>query len=72
MVFFGTPLFAAEILQYLFERQVDIRAVVTQPDRPKGRSLAVSPTPVKEVLLKQPLLIPIFQPEKASEEGFLS
>lgn len=71
IVYFGTPHFAAEVLSYLLERSVPISAVVTQPDKPKGRSRQISPSPVKELVLKQAPHIPILQPEKASEEAFL-
>lgn len=70
IIFFGTPPFAAHILTYLLERGVSVAAVVTQPDRPKGRSLASSPSAVKEVALQANL--PILQPEKASQEDFLA
>jgi len=71
IVFFGTPDFAASILNYLLDAQVEIAAVVTQPDRPKGRSLQASLPPVKLCLMKRGLALPLFQPEKASEPGFL-
>ena len=48
IVFFGTPLFAAQILEYLIKNCVEVCAVVTQPDRPQGRGLyALSPVPSK-------------------------
>ena len=72
IIFFGTPVFAANILRYLVENHVSIRAVVTQPDRPKGRSLKMSFSAVKEVVLEKLPHIPLFQPEKASNPEFLS
>lgn len=69
ILFFGTPSFAAEILRYLLDRSVSVAAVVTQPDRPKGRSLQLTPSPVKQLALEKNL--PILQPEKASQESFL-
>ncbi|MGB7977632.1 MAG: methionyl-tRNA formyltransferase [Chlamydiales bacterium] len=69
IVFFGTPFFAAECLKYLIEKGVDVAAVVTQPDRPKGRSSQRVPSPVKE--LAGIYGIPVFQPEKASNGEFL-
>jgi methionyl-tRNA formyltransferase len=71
IVFFGTPHFAAEILRYLFDRKVKVLGIVTQPDRPKGRSLFLSPSPVKSALLELFPTIPLLQPEKASQENFL-
>ena len=38
IVFFGTPNFAAQILEYLVENKIEIVCVVTQPDRKRGRS----------------------------------
>lgn len=67
IVFFGTPQFAAQILTHLQAQGVPIQAIVTQPDRPRGRSLQVTPSPVKEVAGS----IPVLQPEKASDPSFL-
>ena len=71
IVFFGTPYFAADVLRYLASQGVPIVGVVTQPDRPRGRSLELSPSPVKEVALEVLPGVPVFQPTKASEETFL-
>ena len=71
IVFFGTPYFAADILRYLVSQGVPVVGVVTQPDRPRGRSLELSPSPVKEAALEVLPGVPIFQPGKASEETFL-
>jgi methionyl-tRNA formyltransferase len=70
IVFFGTPDFAAQVLEYLIEQGVEIKAVVTQPDRPKGRSLQLTSSPVKMVAEKKKL--PIFQPPKCSNPEFLA
>lgn len=69
IVFFGTPHFAAEVLQDLLAHKQPIVAVVTQPDRPKGRSGALLPSEVKQVA--EVVGLPILQPEKASEPNFL-
>ncbi len=69
IVYFGTPEFAASILEYLLEAGIEVVGVVTQPDRPKGRSLELSPSAVKTALQNQK--IPIFQPQKCSEPPFL-
>ena len=69
IIFFGTPDFAAEQLAYLLAHHFSIQAVVTQPDRPKGRSGALAPSEVKELALQAGL--PILQPEKASDPNFL-
>lgn len=68
IVFFGTPQFAADVLKYLIDHQVDVVAVITKPDRPKGRSSELIPTPVK--LVAQAFSIPIHQPELVSAPEF--
>jgi len=72
VVFFGTPHFAAAILDFLIESGVSVAAVVSQPDRPKGRSLQTAPTPVKEVALAKLPNVPLYQPEKSSNPEFLA
>ena len=62
IVFMGTPDFAAKSLEALIKANYDIKAVVTNPDRPKGRGMKMLYTPVKEVAISKN--IPIFQPEK--------
>ncbi len=71
ILFFGTPVFAAELLTSLIDQQMEIVGVVTQPDRPKGRSLALTSSPVKTVAVARLPQIPVFQPEKASDLAFL-
>jgi methionyl-tRNA formyltransferase len=70
VIFFGTPLFAAHVLRYLLEHSVNIVAVVSKPDRPKGRSLVPVATPVKTVALTFNASIPIYQPEIVSSFEF--
>lgn len=62
IVFMGTPQFACPTLQMLLDRGENIVAVVTQPDRPKGRGQQLQPPPVKELAEKH--AIPVFQPLK--------
>lgn len=68
IVFFGTPTFAAEILEHLIQNKINVVAVITKPDQPQGRSLKPVPSPVKQYLLSKNSNIPIFQPTKASSE----
>ena len=70
IVFFGTSAFAAKVLRDLIHQGVSITAIVTRPDKPKGRSLNLLPPPVKEEALKSHLNIPIYQPIKASTADF--
>lgn len=71
IIFFGTPLFAAQILQFLFDHHISIAAIVTQPDRPKGRNLELAPSAVKETALRISPQTILLQPEKASNPQFL-
>lgn len=64
LVFFGTSAFAAHVLKFLLSHSVSVVAVVTQPDRPRGRHLHDAFSPVKEAALSAGL--PVFQPEKVS------
>ena len=58
------------MLTSLIEKGEDVSAVVTRPDRSKGRNLQPSPPPVKEIALKLKPDLPIYQPEKASTPEF--
>ena len=69
IVYMGTPDFAVPPLRALAEAGYRVEAVVTQPDKPKGRGKALMPTPVKEEALKHG--IPVFQPSKVREESFV-
>lgn len=69
VVFFGTPFFSACVLNYLLDKGVDVVAVVTQPDRPQGRSGMPVFSAVKQVVLSRKLSIPIYQEEKISSSG---
>jgi len=70
VVFFGTPQFAANVLSYLLQNNVDIVAVITKPDRPQGRSGTPVNTPVKNIALSQSPPLPVFQPEIVSDAAF--
>ena len=62
IVFMGTPDFAAASLKKLIEEDFDVVGVFTQPDKPKGRGMELTASPVKQ--LAQEAGIPVFQPEK--------
>lgn len=63
VVFMGTPQFAVPILQALIDNpDYDVRAVLTQPDRPKGRKHVLTASPVKQLAVKNG--IPVLQPQK--------
>ncbi len=64
-IFFGTPPVAAETLRALLAEGFVPALVVTNPDAPKGRGLALTPSPVK--LLASAHDIPVFTPETLDE-----
>ncbi|RDB04796.1 methionyl-tRNA formyltransferase [Runella aurantiaca] len=65
----GTPEFAVSSLQKLVESGSNVVAVVTAPDKPAGRGLQLTPSPVKQYALTQG--IPVLQPEKLKNPDFL-
>jgi methionyl-tRNA formyltransferase len=70
-VFMGTAeLSYASLAALARDPRFQIAAVVTQPDRPKGRDLELQPSPVKA--LAQKLNLPVLQPAKARDENFIS
>ena len=71
VVFFGTPAFAVPTLEALLEVRVDVAAVVTQPDRAKGRSRStlVAP-PVKQRAIAAG--IAVLQPERPRSDEFIA
>ncbi len=70
IVFFGSAELSCASLDALTHAPgIEVVAVVTQPDRPKGRELKLHPSPVKELALRARL--PVLQPERAREEKFL-
>ncbi len=70
IIFFGTSSFAARTLAKLLENRYEVVAIITRPDRLKGRHLHSSPPPVKEIAHQLYPHIPVFQPEKASAPEF--
>ena len=69
IVFMGTPDFSVPVLEALVKAGHQVEAVVTQPDKPKGRGKAVLMTPVKEKAME--LGIPVYQPVKVREPEFV-
>ena len=71
VLFWGTPDFATPPLRALVGEGFDVVGVVTQPDRPVGRSRSrVVPPPVKQVAMEE--MIPVLQPERPRGEEFLT
>ena len=63
VLFWGTPEFAAPPLRALIGEGFEVVGVVTQPDKPQGRSREIIPSPVKQIATEEE--IPIFQPKNA-------
>ena len=67
VVFFGTPQIALKSLEYLYSSdEIDVVAVVTQPDKPAGRGNKLKMSPLKEFALAHNL--PVFQPKSIRKE----
>ena len=66
IIFMGTPDFAVGTLKSLLASEHEVKAVVTQPDKPKGRGKAMQFTPVKEVAVEAG--IPVLQPRRVREQ----
>lgn len=69
IVFMGTPAFAVPSLEILFAHHYNVVAVVTAPDKPKGRGQKVMPSPIKEVA--QQYHLPILQPTNLKDPSFI-
>jgi methionyl-tRNA formyltransferase len=69
IVYFGTPDFAVPTLRALIDSRHEVVALVSQPDRPRGRGHHLSPTATK--VLAQSRNVRVLQPERIKDEGFL-
>jgi methionyl-tRNA formyltransferase len=69
IAFFGTPDFAVPSLAALIASRHDVVALVSQPDRPKGRGHKLQATPTKQVALDAG--VPVLQPAKIRDDAFL-
>lgn len=69
IIFMGTPDFSVPALEALVKADHQVLAVVTQPDKPKGRGKEVQMTPVKAKALE--FQIPVYQPVKARDPEFV-
>lgn len=67
-IFFGTPELSSYVLEELYIKGFDVKAVVTQPDKKTGRGLKLNPTPVKIKALE--LGLNVFQPESFNKTFF--
>ena len=69
VVFFGTPTFAVPTLERLLASTLDVVAVVTQPDRPRGRGHRVTDSPAKQVAGRHE--IHVLQPQRLKDQAFM-
>lgn len=69
LIFMGTPRFAVPAFEKLINSKHHVVAVVTAPDKPRGRGQVLNPTPVKEAAMKTDL--PILQPANLKSMKFL-
>ena len=68
VVFLGSPPFAVPILQRLLASRHVVRALVTQPDRPRGRGMKLAPSPLVELARAHQL--PVLQPADTRDPSF--
>ena len=70
VLFWGTPEFAAPPLRALLGEGFEVVGVVTQPDRPRGRSRSsLVPSPIKQIALEES--VPVLQPEQPRGDDFV-
>jgi len=69
IIFMGTPEFAVPSLEILVQNKFNVVAVITAPDKPRGRGQKLTPSPVKECALKYN--IPVLQPINLKSPEFL-
>jgi methionyl-tRNA formyltransferase len=70
VVFFGTPEFAVPTLDMLLKSPYEVVAVITQPDRPRGRGHKTAPSPIKTTALAAGRRV--LQPASMKDEGFVA
>ncbi len=70
IIFMGTPDFAVPSLDVLLKSRHDVVAVVTGPDKERGRGQKLTYTPVKEFAVKNN--VPVLQPDRLKDEAFIS
>ncbi len=70
ILFMGTPEISATVLKKMIDEGMDISAVVTREDKPRGRGNVMTPTPTKVVAIQHG--IPTFEPKTLRDEAFIS
>ncbi|ARQ99607.1 methionyl-tRNA formyltransferase [Campylobacter devanensis] len=69
IVFMGTPSYASKILEEIYKAKFNILAIYTQPDKPVGRSQALTPPDVKKLAIDLGLNDIVYQPKSLKESG---
>ncbi len=69
IIFMGTPEFAVPSLEILIENKFNVVAVITAPDKPKGRGQKLAFSPIKEVAVRHN--VPVLQPTNLKDPGFI-
>lgn len=64
IVFMGTPSYATDIFASLLKNKFEVVAIFTQPDKPSGRSMELTPPHIKNFCIMNNINIPIYQPIK--------
>ena len=62
IIFMGTPDYATVILQKILEKNYNVVAIFTQPDKPVGRKQVITPPHIKQFILDNEISVPIYQP----------
>jgi len=70
IVYFGTPAFAVPSLRALIQSRHNVVALVSQPDRPKGRGHQIVATPTKTLAIESG--VPVLQPTRLRDDAFLA
>jgi len=71
IVFMGTPDYATIILKKLIEKEHNVVALYTQPDKPVGRKQVITPPHIKQYCLDKHLEFPIYQPTTLKDEAII-
>ena len=69
IVFMGTPSYASKILEKIYKAKFNILAIYTQPDKPVGRSQALTPPDVKKLAIDLGLNDIVYQPKSLKDSG---
>ncbi|EAK9998723.1 methionyl-tRNA formyltransferase [Campylobacter lari] len=72
IIFMGTPSYATCILKELVDKEFNVKALFTQPDKPVGRKQILTPSDTKKFILENNLNIEIFTPKSLKDENIIN